>query len=88
MISPCGENLGARATYRLPVERPNEGVSISIFGCCDGSFRLDDGVNTSNFGVVSSYVLNGGCVTYLDWQLLLQSQRDSDFARLCWFRSF
>jgi hypothetical protein len=32
----------------LPIERPNKGISISIFSSCDGSFRLDDGVNPTH----------------------------------------
>ena len=48
---------GMSATYRLPVERTDEGVSISIFSGRDGSFGLDDGVNSTDWTVVSSAVL-------------------------------
>lgn len=47
-------SFGASATDRLSVEGPNEGVSISIFCCCDGRFRFDDGVDSTNLEGVSS----------------------------------
>lgn len=36
-------------THRLVVEGTDESVAISIFGCCDRSFRLDDGVDATNY---------------------------------------
>ena len=55
-------------SYRLPIERPDKGVAVSIFRCCDGSFRFDDGVNPTD--LARSVLCLPECrMTYLDLRL-------------------
>ena len=39
-------------TYRLVVKRANKGVSVTIFGGCDGGLGLDHGVDATDFGLM------------------------------------
>lgn len=55
-MSGINISSGSRRTYRLVVERADEGVPIAILGSRDWSFRLDDRVDTADYGRISDLI--------------------------------